>query len=813
MLTDLKNISPIAVLLEEHFCLSITDCNGIITYVNQPFCELSQYSEEELIGQHYGMLSPEYTAESFVKEMQQELTENRVWQQQIKSFAKDGSPYWIQATILPTYDEDGTITQLVSLDIDITSKVQTTKKYEKTLETLRNIENALDQSSVVAITDQRGIITYVNEKFCELSQYSADELIGQSHQIVNSGFHPRSFFKDMWKTIGNGGIWQGDIKNRAKDGSEYWVNTTIVPFLNKKGKPYQYISIRTDSTARKEAEKSLEIALKNDFRQTVKNLQNIIFTYTDDNDGNLMFTLIEGKTAEKIGITEDLVTLKQLRHAFGKDEFKKLERYCRRSMLGEEVQFELKHSADTYLLYLSPIFDNGTVVEVVGTATDITQRKEAEELVKHMAYYDYLTGLPNRRLFQMKTNEAIEQAQKNGESFALLFIDLDRFKNVNDTMGHAVGDELLKVVGKRLNNCIRQEDIVARLGGDEFVILLASKSLAEIEAIATCIIEEISRSFHFKNLDVFVTPSIGISIFPEDGQDYDTLMTKADTAMYLAKENGNRTFQFFTQEINHSLVEKKTLETELRQALLSNQFVLHYQPQIDMATGHITGLEALIRWVHPTKGMISPAQFIPLAEESGLIIPLGQWVLETACAQSKKWLDDGLPPIQISVNVSPYQFKQTAFVTMVTETLTQSGLPAHHLNLEITESMTFDTQHCQTILQQLREIGINVSIDDFGTGYSSLSYLSKLPLTHVKIDGAFIQGLDKRNGAIVKTIITLAKNLDLNVIAEGVETEEQARFLQSLHCDEAQGYLYSKPLNPEQTEELLQQANKQLSTP
>ena len=267
MLTELKNISPISVLLEENFCLSVTDYNGIITYVNQPFCELSQYNEDELIGQHYGMLNPDYTAETFVKEMQQKLVGNKMWQQQIKSFAKDGSPYWVQSTIFPIHDEDGTISQFISLDIDITSKVQTTKKYKKTLETLQNIENALDQSSVVAITNQRGVITHVNEKFCQLSQYTAEELIGQTHHIVNSKYHPKSFFKEMWKTIGNGGVWEGDIKNRAKDGSEYWVNTTIVPFLNKKGKPYQYIAIRTDITARIEAEKSLEIALKNDFRQ------------------------------------------------------------------------------------------------------------------------------------------------------------------------------------------------------------------------------------------------------------------------------------------------------------------------------------------------------------------------------------------------------------------------------------------------------------------------------------------------------------------------------------------------------------------
>ena len=406
----------------------------------------------------------------------------------------------------------------------------------------------------------------------------------------------------------------------------------------------------------------------------------------------------------------------------------------------------------------------------------------------------------------MKAIEAIEIASRKKETFALLFIDLDRFKNINDTMGHAIGDQLLKVVGQRLKNSIREEDFVARLGGDEFVILLTSTQHHEVEAIATRILEDISRAFQFGNHDVYVTPSIGISNFPEDGRDYDTLMTKADSAMYLAKENGKNTYQFFTQEMHRKMIEKTTLERELRYALSSNQLTLHYQPQIEIDSGELIGLEALIRWQHPVKGLISPAHFIPIAEESGLIIPLGQWVLETACAQAKRWQSAGLPHVQIGVNVSLSQFKQATFVKMVKETLTASGLAAKYLNLEITESMTTDLQSCLSTLQQLREIGINVSIDDFGTGYSSFSYLSNLPLTHLKIDGTFIQDLNRTNRAIVKTIIALAKNLDLTVIAEGVETEEQVRLLRHLQCDEAQGYFYSKPLPQEQVENLLRQA-------
>ncbi len=302
MLTEIKNISPIPLLLEEKFCVSITDRHGIITYVNPLFCELSKYSKEELVGQSYGMLNPDYTTESFVREMEYELTENTAWQRQIKSYAKDGSPYWVQATIVPVHDDEGEISQFLSFDIDVTSKIQTNEKYEKTLETLRNIENALDQSSVVVITDQQGTITYVNEKFCDLSRYAEEELIGQTHRVVNSGFHPKQFFKDMWQTIGQGGIWNGDIKNRAKDGSEYWVNTTIVPFLNKTGKPYQYISIRTDITARKQTEQSLEIALKNDFRKTVKNLQNSFSLIPMTKTMKSSLRLLKGKWLKRSGL-------------------------------------------------------------------------------------------------------------------------------------------------------------------------------------------------------------------------------------------------------------------------------------------------------------------------------------------------------------------------------------------------------------------------------------------------------------------------------------------------------------------------------
>jgi len=797
MVAGIRNLTSVFHLLEENFSVSIIDHNGILSYVNQKFCEISKYNAEELIGNSYGMLNPDYSESTSLQKLKDDIAENKVSQNVINSIAKDGTPYWVQATIIPVPDEEGQIIQFISFDIDATNKFLTEEKYKKAIDELHNIQHALNQSSVVAITDQKGIITYVNEKFCKLSKYGPEELLGQTHGIINSGHHPGSFFEDMWRTIGLGSIWRGEVKNRAKDGSYYWVNTTIIPILGKNGKPLQYISIRTDITAKKEAEHSLEIALKNDFRQTVKHLQNAIFKYTYNDNGKITFTLIEGQLVEKLGITLGVITSNQLEHSFSKDEIFQFEFDLKDALNGNAVQFELSFYEYTFLVYLSPIFEHKKVIEVVGTAMDISERREAEKLVEHMAYYDYLTKLPNRRFFQEKIKHEIIKSKNEDLSFAIMFIDLDRFKNVNDSMGHSIGDKLLIAVGERLKEWVRKGDIVARHGGDEYVILLPSACSKDAEVVAARVISGLAQPFIFNNIDVFVSSSIGISVFPEHGSDYDTLTGNADSAMYLAKENGKNNFQFFNESLHRDIIEKTRLEIELRKALAKKQFVLHYQPQIDLKTGILIGLEALIRWDHPTKGMISPLQFIPIAEETGLIVPIGRWVLETACEQVKIWQDANLHPIQISVNVSIHQFKQASFVDQVKTTLKRTGLQPEYLNLEITESMTSDVESCQITLHELRSAGINVSIDDFGTGYSSLSYLSKFPITHLKIDQAFVQELSTSNKAIVKTIITLAKSLNLTVVAEGVETAEQAHFLEGLDCDEVQGYFYSKPLPTE----------------
>ncbi|OKL36337.1 sensor domain-containing protein [Domibacillus mangrovi] len=664
--------------------------------------------------------------------------------------------------------------------------------YEHMMKDLHDIQYALDQSSILVITDAAGMITYVNDRFCEISKYERHELLGQTHRLINSGFHPHSFFQHMWKTIKQGDIWKGDIKNRAKDGSEYWVNTTIVPFLDDQGHPYQFVSIRSDITDRKKAEEQLKTALKNDFRQTVKNLQNAVFKYKQTDEGEFQLTLLEGKILEPLGYTTSFVQGKKLDALFSAKVARKIKGYFAKAYKGKAVDFEVRIFKHIFLIYLSPIFEKGEIVEVVGTATDITERKKAEKAIYRVAHYDYLTGLPNRRLFQ--ENMKMIDSLSPHYPFAVVYIDLDRIKNINDTMGHNIGDQVLKSVSRRIERCLRAGDTAARIGGDEFALLLPRADRKEAEERAEHLIHYIGERIAIHEIEIFVTASIGISMYPEDGQDSETLIKHADAAMYLAKENGKNNYQFFTKELDEKNAQKMKMERELHKALERGQFHLHYQPQFDLQSGHMLGVEALIRWEHPELGMVSPADFIPLAEETGLIIPIGKWVLQTACRQNKKWQEAGFPAIRVSVNVSVRQFTQPTFVNTVKEVLEQTGLSPEWLDLELTESMILEGECSHSVLQKLKDLNIHVSMDDFGTGYSSLSSLRHFSINRLKIDQTFVKTLDDTNKAIVAMIITLAKSLKMDVLAEGIETMEQAAFLKEMNCQEVQGYFFAKPM-------------------
>lgn len=451
----------------------------------------------------------------------------------------------------------------------------------------------------------------------------------------------------------------------------------------------------------------------------------------------------------------------------------------------------------------------GKVTHYVTIFTDITERKEAEERVRHLAHYDALTDLPNRTLFYDRLSQALIQAQRDNTLAAVMFIDLDRFKNINDTLGHSVGDLLLQGVAERLIQCMRQGDSVSRQGGDEFVVLLPAIGQAEDAAVvAQKILESIGKPFFLDEHELHVTCSIGISFYPNDGDNSETLMKNADTAMYRAKEAGRGNYQFYLADMNARSLERLAMETSMRFAIEREQFELYYQPQIDVAGGTMVGAEALIRWNHPTLGMVLPAHFIPLAEETGLIQPIGEWVLRTACRQAARWQSQGYASFLVSVNVSARQFRQAGFVDMVASALRDCGLPPECLELELTESVLMgQTDKNIAILRSLKQMGLTIAIDDFGTGYSSLNYLKRLPIDTLKVDRSFVGDLprDKDDAAIVDAVVSMAHSLSLKVVAEGVETEDQVEFLRSRRCYLMQGFYFYEALPAAELTRLLEE--------
>jgi PAS domain S-box-containing protein len=460
---------------------------------------------------------------------------------------------------------------------------------------------------------------------------------------------------------------------------------------------------------------------------------------------------------------------------------------------------------------------DGTPVEVVGCCLDVSERRQAEEKIRYLAYFDGLTGLPNRTFMREVLDYALANAARYQRCVAVLFLDIDHFKRINDTLGHDAGDTLLREVAQRLQSSVRSADqvcrdtedllpetagvqAVSRLGGDEFVVILTEIASADAAALAAQrIAASLAVPIRLAHDDVTVTTSIGISIFPKDGEDAEKLLKHADSAMYSAKEKGRNRYQFFTEDLNERAARRFSLEMKLREALERNEFLLHYQPKIDIRNDRVVGMEALLRWQQPEVGLVSPGEFIPIAEELGLIVPIGEWALREASRQTVAWRTAGLPPLTISVNLSAMQFKNRRLPKTIRSILAAAGLDPTFLEVELTESMLIeDTEASVAMLAQLKDLGLNLSIDDFGTGYSSLSYLKRFPLDSLKIDRSFVRDIttDKNDAAIVSATIALAHNLNLRVVAEGVEQQVQVDILKEQGCDEAQGYLFSRPLAP-----------------
>ncbi|MDQ0192058.1 sensor domain-containing protein [Paenibacillus wynnii] len=801
---SLFELDDIMYALDESSIVAKTDAKGVITYVNDKFCAISKYPKEELIGKTHRIINSGYHPKEFFRDMWSTIAQGCIWRGEVKNKTKDGEYYWVETTIVPSL-RNGKPFQYIAIRSDITERKLVEEELKQTLKELSDVQYALDESTIVAKTDARGVITYVNDRFCEISKYSREELIGKTHRIINSGHHPKPFFREMWQTIASGNIWRGDVKNKTKDGQYYWVTTTIVPFV-KDGVPFQYIAIRTDITDQKHKEE-----LYRDREQLLSTTLNSIGDgiITTDQYGKVTFLnpiakSITGWTfedAEGLDISDLFVLINEdTRNEIENPVYNALRQG---KIVGIDINTILINKNGVEIPIddsAAPIIDqNEQVIGVVLVFRDMIERKRYEEKLKYNALHDMLTGLPNRRLFRDRLTKALIYANRNHENLAVLFLDLDRFKFVNDTLGHDVGDLLLKNTADLLSSIVGSSGTVSRIGGDEFTIILEKVTKDKIAETAQKIVDVFSHSLLNNAYEVIITLSIGISMYPSDGIDLETLIKNADTAMYFAKEKRLNTYQFFTPDMNEILNHKRIIENALRHAIERNELELFYQPKYDLNTSRITGVEALSRWNHPERGTIPPAEFIPIAEETGLIVSIGEWAIREACKQLKEWETQFHYLVPLSINLSMRQFYDKNLILTIMRILEETGVKPHYLELEITESIMERADESILILFQLKELGFIISIDDFGTGYSSLSYLKKLPIDTMKIDRSFISETDvnHKDYKVLSTIIHLAQSMEMNIIAEGIESEQQENALIQLGCTEGQGFFFSHPLNAE----------------
>jgi len=797
--------------------------DGTILRANENFAAAVGYGVEELRAKNHRLLvdpflwdSPEYL------KFWDCLGKGEHQGGEYRRIRKDGSEVWFQATYNPVFGRDGKPYKIVKLATDTTThRVQASELVAQA--------EAIARSQAVIEFDMSGNVLAVNEKYLAMLGYESDEVVGQHHRLfLDPTYGESTAYSHFWDALRKGEYQAAEFKRVGKDGKEAWLQASYNPILDSKGVPYKVVKIATDITARKLAETRV-VALQAEFRALLDSpvdaklrlFEGVVLHTTDGvliteaeprgRPGprivyaNPAFTAMTGYSAEEVigktprilqGPLTDQAALDQIRRALA---------------TWQPVRVEvLNYNKDGIVFWvelsISPICDErGWNTHWLSVQRDITERKRLEqelqlaaERLQHAAYHDTLTGLPNRRLLVDRIEQAIAMASRHDKKLAVLFIDLDGFKHINDSLGHGFGDRLLISVCCRLAACVRDSDTVSRQGGDEFVALMSEMNHPE-DAVITArrILQAVAEPHVVDGHDLHVTASIGISVYPNDGLDSAVLIKAADTAMYKVKASGRHGYQFFEHSMKSGAVERQHIEEGLRRALRNGEFVLHYQPKINIASGAITGAEALIRWTDAERGSIAPALFIPVAENCGLIRALGSWVLREACEQGRRWIEAGLKPITLAVNVSPLELGKDDFLGDVRRILDDTGFDPHFLELEMTEGVLMkNVGSTNATFKALKAMGTRLAIDDFGTGYSSLSYLTKFPIDTIKIDQSFVRHIsaDPTETAIITAVIGMAHSLKLDVVAEGVETLEELEFLSKLGCGEAQGYYFSRPI-------------------
>ena len=774
------------------------DIDGVITSWNGAAEKMYGYTASEAVGRDLSLLLPlERQAEmrAILERVKNGLPTECLETQRL---TKAGCVLDVSLSISPTRDARGRITGASTIARDITLHKRSEQQLKLQSAALQAAANA------IVITDSEGKIVWVNRAFTTMTGYSEEEVLGKNPRLLKSGEQPECYYADLWSTISSGKVWRGEIVNRRKDGTTYTEEMTITPVTGDLRNLANacFIAIKQDITERKRAEEELYGS-----RQMLQSILDAIPQRVFWKDRNSIYLGCNRALATDAGLDAAAAIIGKsdcdLSWSAMAEHYRADDKLVMEQGSAKLNFHEHQSRPDGSVLWLQtnklPLRDRkGKVTGVIGTYEDITERKLAEERVQFLAYYDALTGLPNRTLLQDRLAKALAGARRRKDKVALLFLDLDRFKNINDSLGHSVGDLLLQEVAERLKRWAREQDTVARVGGDEFLIVLSAvKDVADAAVAAGRIRDAMTSEFVIQGRSLSVRCSPGISIFPDQGLDAESLIKNADAAMYSAKEGGRNKFSFFTQDMNAQAVERLTLENSLRSALEKGELFLVYQPQMEISTASIIGLEALLRWQHPDLGLVPPDKFIRIAENSGLIVPIGEWVLRTACAQARRWQAEGLPAVSVAVNVSAIQFRQEGFCELIKRVLHETDLAPQFLELELTESLLLTNADVMlSAVRELKAMGLQLAIDDFGTGYSSLSYLRQFPVSKLKVDSSFIRDIaeDADDAAITIAIISLAKSLNLKVIAEGVENEGQMSFLRAHQCDEIQGYYFSKPL-------------------